>query len=319
MTTAPDMGPQGSAPDTTASSADPPAPPPMPIPANPHFSISIHDLVESARSDHGLRGASGVAAAGGDDYESYRRYCSRRLARLRRSRDVKKELSHGPAGGKSTGTAAAATAGAASAAEEPKQQFTSKKKGKKGKGKGGGGNRQSSAGGGGGKKGGGKFAFHPRPHPDPHDATQHEHFCLVSLYSAERCWSRAMEIKAAYDDAVREAKRAAGKRKKKTKSGDGDEDGINDVGGSKKKASPAQIRRHYINKLHKASTYGAELEERAKVSCDDRTAIEARAYATCMRGTLALEVGNWRVRTFGMLAELRSYSCLLLLFLYCQH
>mmetsp|Transcript_12150 Transcript_12150/g.15154 ORF Transcript_12150/g.15154 Transcript_12150/m.15154 type:complete len:83 (+) Transcript_12150:147-395(+) len=34
MTTAPDMGPQGSAPDTTSSSADPPAPPP--IPANPH-------------------------------------------------------------------------------------------------------------------------------------------------------------------------------------------------------------------------------------------------------------------------------------------
>ena len=279
----------------------------MPIPANPHFSISIHDLVESARSDHGLRGASGAAAGGGDDYESYRRYCSRRLARLRRSRDVKKELSHGPAGGKSTGTAAAtSTAGAASAAEEPKQQFTSKnkKKGKKGKGKGGGGSQQSSAGGGGGKKGGGKFAFHPRPHPDPHDATQHEHFCLVSLYSAERCWSRAMEIKAAYDDAVREAKRVAGKRKKKTKSGDGDEDGINDAGGSKKKASPAQIRRHYINKLHKASTYGAELEERAKVSCDDRTAIEARAYAACMRGTLALEVGNWQVRTFGMLAEL---------------
>ena len=305
MTTAPDMGPQGSAPDTTASSADPPAPPPMPIPANPHFSISIHDLVESARSDHGLRGASGAAAAGGDDYESYRRYCSRRLARLRRSRDVKKELSHGPAGGKSTATSVAATAGAASAAEEPKQQFTSKKKGKKGKGKGGGGSQQSSAaGGGGGKKGGGKFAFHPRPHPDPYDATQHEHFCLVSLYSAERCWSRAMEIKAAYDDAVREAKRAAGKRKKKTKSGDGDEDGINDAGGSKKKASPAQIRRHYINKLHKASTYGAELEERAKVSCDDRTAIEARAYAACMRGTLALEVGNWQVRTFGMLAEL---------------
>lgn len=307
MTTAPDMGPQGSTPDTTASSADPPAPPPMPIPANPHFSISIHDLVESARSDHGLRGASGAAAGGGDDYESYRRYCSRRLARLRRSRDVKKELSHGPAGGKSAGTAAAtSTDGGASAAEEPKQQFTSKnkKKGKKGKGKGGGGSQQSSAGGGGGKKGGGKFAFHPRPHPDPHDATQHEHFCLVSLYSAERCWSRAMEIKAAYDDAVREAKRVAGKRKKKTKSGDGDEDGINDAGGSKKKASPAQIRRHYINKLHKASTYGAELEERAKVSCDDRTAIEARAYATCMRGTLALEVGNWQVRTFGMLAEL---------------
>lgn len=301
------MGPQGSAPDTTTSSADPPAPPPMPIPANPHFSISIHDLVESARSDHGLRGASGAAAGGGDDYESYRRYCSRRLARLRRSRDVKKELSHGPAGGKSAGTAAAtSTDGGASAAEEPKQQFTSKnkKKGKKGKGKGGGGSQQSSAGGGGGKKGGGKFAFHPRPHPDPHDATQHEHFCLVSLYSAERCWSRAMEIKAAYDDAVREAKRVAGKRKKKTKSGDGDEDGINDAGGSKKKASPAQIRRHYINKLHKASTYGAELEERAKVSCDDRTAIEARAYAACMRGTLALEVGNWRVRTFGMLAEL---------------
>ena len=318
MTTAPDKGPQGSDPDTTitSSSGDAPDPPPMPIPANPHFSISIHGLVESARSDHGLRGASGAAAGGGDDYESYRRYCSRRLARLRRSRDVKKELSHGPAGGKSAGTSAAATstAGAASAADEPKQQFTSKnkKKGKKGKGKGGGGSRQPSAAtGGGGKKGGGKFAFHPRPHPDPHDATQHEHFCLVSLYSAERCWSRAMEIKAAYDEAVREAKRTAGKRKKKTKAGTlgGDEDGINDAGGSKKKASPAQIRRHYINKLHKASTYGTELEERAKVSCDDRTAIEARAYAAYMRGTLALEVGNWQVRTitFGMLAELVAF------------
>ena len=273
-----------------AATLDPPPPPPE----NPKFSISIHDLIESARADNGLRGTSGAPSGsiGIADYESYRRYCTRRLARLRRSRDVKKELSHGPAGGKST-----------AAGGEPKQQqqFTrkNKKKGKKGKGKsgdGGGGGQQSS----GGKKGGGKFAFHPRPHPDPYDATRHVHYCLVSLYSAERCWSHAMEIKAAYDDAVREAKRLANKRRKKRSGDDGNEnDGFGiDGGGSKKKkkASPAKTRRHYINKLHKAAAYGTELEERAKVSCDDRTSIEARAYAAWVRGTLALEIGNWQVR-----------------------
>ena len=302
MTTAPDMGPQGSAPDTTTSSADPPAPPPMPIPANPHFSISIHDLVESARSDHGLRGASGVAAAGGDDYESYRRYCSRRLARLRRSRDVKKELSHGPAGGKSTGTAAAATAGAASAAEEPKQQFTSKKKGKKGKGKGGGGRQHLP---GAGRQEGRREIRLPSPtssRPLRRDAAR-------ALLPRVAVLGRAVLVSCHGDQgSVRRCRAGSEARcwqeEEEDEVGRWRQDGINDAGGSKKKASPAQIRRHYINKLHKASTYGAELEERVKVSCDDRTAIEARAYAACMRGTLALEVGNWRVRTFGMLAEL---------------
>ena len=283
---------------TASTAGDAPPPPP---PDNPNFSISIHDLIESARSDHGLRGTAGATSAGGSaDYESYRRYCTRRLARLRRSQDVKKELSHGAAGGKSTSTVTAAAGDA-----EPKphqQQFTSKnkKKGKKGKGKsggggGGGGGQQSSS----GKRGGGKFAFHPRPHPNPYDATQHEHFSLVSLFSAERCWSHAMEIKAAYDDAVREAKRLASKRRKKGPGDDdGDDDGLGMNGGEskKKKASPAKIRRHYINKLHKAAAYGTELEERTKVSCDDRTAIEARAYAAWTRGTLAMEIGNWQVR-----------------------
>ena len=305
----------GGAPDVisaaTASTDGAPPPPPE----NPNFSISIHDLIESARSDHGLRGTSGATSGGSADYESYRRYCTRRLARLRRSRDVKKELSHGPAGGKSTSTVTAAAAG-----DEPKQhqqQFTSKnkKKGKKGKGKsgaggggGGGGGQQSSS----GKKGGGKFAFHPRPHPDPYDATQHVHYSLVSLFSAERCRSHAMEIKAAYDDAVREAKRLASKRRKK---GPGDDDGDDDDFGmnggeskkKKKKASPAKIRRHYINKLHKAAAYGTELEERTEVSCDDRTAIEARAYAAWTRGTLAMEIGNWQVR-FG---DEKMFTCMI--------
>ena len=290
-----------------SATADPPAPP-----DNPDFSISIHNLIESARSEHGLRGTSGAASGAGGDHESYRRYCSRRLARLRRSRDVKKELSHGPAGGKSTGTSVAAGAG-----DEPKQQqqFSSKnkKKGKKGKRKGGsGGGKQQSSG---GKKGGGKFAFHPRPHPDPYDATQHEHYCLVSLYSAERCWSHAMEIKVAYDDAVREAKRLASKSKKKKRGDDDNDDddfGMNDAF-PKKKTSPAKIRRHYINKLHKAAAYGTELEKRAKVSCNDRTAIESRAYAAWTRGTLALEVGNWQVRAFWrwFISNIQSYPFLL--------
>lgn len=286
----------GGAPDViSAATAGAPPPPPE----NPNFSISIHDLIESARSDHGLRGTSGATSGGSADYESYRRYCTRRLARLRRSRDVKKELSHGPAGGKSTSTVAAA---AGDERKQHQQQFTSKnkKKGKKGKGKsgaggGGGGGQQSSS----GKKGGGKFDFHPRPHPDPYDATQHGHYSLVSLFSAERCWSHAMEIKAAYDDAVREAKRLASKRRKK-RSGDDDSDddgfGMNGAESKKKKASPAKIRRHYINKLHKAAAYSTELEERTKVSCDDRTAIEARAYAAWTKGTLAMEIGNWQVR-----------------------
>mmetsp|Transcript_7522 Transcript_7522/g.15704 ORF Transcript_7522/g.15704 Transcript_7522/m.15704 type:complete len:713 (+) Transcript_7522:130-2268(+) len=287
-----------------------PSPSPSPPPENPRFTIPIHTMIESSRSEHGLsRGGGGGSAGGtssgvgvggarggGDDHAQYRKYCGRKLARLRRSRDVRKELSHGSSGGKSTGGGAGGGGGATSGKKSKK----GKKKGKKGSGGGGG---AQGGGGGGGKKGGGgggRYAYHPRPHPDPYDATHHVHYSLVSLYSAERCWSHAMEIKTLYDDA-RDALRLGGGAKKKNKkrgTSDGDDQhGGAGAGGGNRKAtasSPAKIRRHYVRRLRKAVAYATELESRTKVSCDDRTAVEARAYAGWMRGTLALEVGDWQ-------------------------
>ena len=104
-----------------------------------------------------------------------------------------------------------------------------------------------------------------------------------------------MEIKASYDDArdrMRLAGGAAKNGKKKTKSAI---DERHRGGGGRKAASPAKIRRHYVRRLRKAAAYATELENRTRVSCDDRTAVEGRAYAGWMRGTLALEVGDWQV------------------------
>ena len=188
---------------------------------------------------------------------------------------------------------AVVTAGSRPPPTSGKKSKKGKKKGKKGSG---GGGAQGGSGGGGKKGGGGgRYAYHPRPHPNPYDATHHVHYSLVSLYSAERCWSHAMEIKALYDDA-RDALRLGGgaRKKKKGKSLDEQHGGAG-AGGGKTASSPAKIRRHYVRRLRKAAAYATELENRSKVSCDDRTAVEARAYAGWMRGTLALEVGDWQV------------------------
>lgn len=308
--------PSGMTPEEeTPEAEDPPPPPP---PANPNFTLSIHSLVESSRGEHGLLGgAASAAASAADDHVQYRRYCSRRLARLRRCRDVRRELSHGPAGGRSGGGGAGGGGGESGGAggggtQQPpqpppsKSKSKGKKKGKKGSsagagGGGGGGGKKGGGGGGGG--GGGRSAYHPRPHPSPYDATRHVHYSLVSLYSAERCWSHAMEIRAAYEDAVRGAAKKDNKKKKDAAAG-GDGGGGGGTSSSSS-TSPAKIRRHCIRRMRRAAAFAAQLEDRARASCDDRTAVEARAYAGWMRGTLAVEVGDWKV-SLSLSLSLRS-------------
>ena len=140
-----------------------------------------------------------------------------------------------------------------------------------------------AAAGGGGSKKKGRHAFYPRRF-DPEDANRHENYILVSLYASERAWSHSMEIKALYD-APREARRAGGGSSKASKSPLHDSD--------RKRSAPSKIRRHYLRRLRRAAYFASQLEERCAASCDDRTVAEARAYASWMRGNVALEAGDY--------------------------
>lgn len=144
-----------------------------------------------------------------------------------------------------------------------------------------------SGGGGGGKKGG-RHAFHPRA-VAPEDANRHVNYMTVALYSAERAWSHALELKGEYDDAKSSSNSSS--RRKKTVGGGG---GVG--GGEKKRSSPGKIRNHYLRKLKKATEYAVELEKMAEAGAGDgRTVKEARAYGGWMRGNWGLEVGDWQM------------------------
>lgn len=92
-------------------------------------------------------------------------------------------------------------------------------------------------------------------------ADKHINFMLVELMSTERAWSYAMELKADYDD----IKSGAAK--------------------SKKEGS----RSHFMKRFRKAVTFSNRLEQMALAAADDKTIVEAKAYATWMRGNLSLE------------------------------
>ena len=217
------------------------------LPSN--FNISIHYDLTNAQNEHGLRH---------DDYAQYHSYLSRRISRLRHAKGVRKNLTHY---GSYKGGAGAETQ-VGSLADATSSGVVATKSGQKV----------------------GKHAFHSRPRWSGSQANEHKNYLLVELYSAERAWAHAMELKGAYDAMVSTSSTAS---KKLFSSGS--------------KTSPGKMRHHYLRRLKKASSFAENLEkmvsERTGI-CNERTCMEIKAYSAWMRGNWFCETEKWKVRSY---------------------
>lgn len=88
------------------------------------------------------------------------------------------------------------------------------------------------------------------------EANKHENFVLIDLYTAERAWVHAIELKTHAES---------------------------DIKGRKGK------RNYYIKRLKKAVMHVSSLEEMATEVCDERTNLELSCYGAWMRGNLFCE------------------------------
>ena len=180
------------------------------------FNLSIHALIESSQSQHGLRHS---------DYSQYRSYCTRRLSRLRHSKQFRSELS---------------------------KITVSESKGS--------GNKSA------------RHAFKPSPYYRDDSlaskiATKNENFMLVELFSAERSWCHSLELKANYDN-------------------------LKSSGGGKSKKQGS--RGHFMQRLKRAVQFASRLQVMTESAADERTIVEAKAYATWMKGNLYLEKSDYQ-------------------------
>jgi len=91
------------------------------------------------------------------------------------------------------------------------------------------------------------------------EANQHENFVLISVYTVERAWAHAMEIKERANEAE-----AAGKKN------------------------------YHVKRLKKAAKHVEELEYFKEI-CDDSTKVEIDCYAAYMRGNHFCESKDWKV------------------------
>lgn len=146
--------------------------------------LAILEEIRSAQAAHGLKNNS--------DFLRYRRYCTRRLSRVRRAAHI--------------------------------------------------------------QNGRGRYNAHPITVPSVH---ADERSLLVPLYSAERAWAFAMDVK------------------------------------RERPAGPARARRTVISKLAKAVLHAELLRTLCKQTADEETVLEAEAYAKWMTATLALEKELW--------------------------
>jgi len=188
------------------------------------------------------------------DYAQYRSYCTRRLSRLRHAKAVRRDLTHGSVG-----------------YSKEKALASGKKAASRG----------------------GRHAFHPRADVTAEDACRHENFVWVLIYDCERAWAHAMELKAEYDE-----RRGGGSSLLSRQQGKGGS--ANNKKEKKKlgRSSSAEegcgsIRRHYLRRLAKASKHATHLETVASEVCGETTVIEAKAYASWMRGTRSMEISDW--------------------------
>lgn len=114
-----------------------------------------------------------------------------------------------------------------------------------------------------------RHAYCPRDLPD---IVNHENFLLVILVDAERAWAHSCELKALLNDQLPKNHEKA-------------------------KAAPGKLRQHSLRRLRRAKQLASRLEELCEHYGDQSTQEEAKAYASWMRGNLALEVNEWKVRS----------------------
>lgn len=255
--------------------------------------IYLHSELSSAQASHGISQ---------DDYAQYAAYCTRRLSRLRHGKPVKKELLHcrlyknalstrrvqlhedGGAGGGATSAAAAVAAKEGSKARHAYRAIDMT-------------NLPSEI------------------------LESHVNYFLEPLYCAERCWAASMAIKAEGDQLHGRGGSGSGRGASASASASG---ALGNFGGgnSKKDWSPGKIRAHSIKRLRKAVKFASLLETlttttktiaeeqgneeknddvelvgtgiSSKPPVDEHTQMEARAYASWMRGNLALEQNQWQ-------------------------
>ena len=217
----------------------------------PKFHVPVHSIIHSMQKQHGI--------IPHQDYTQYRRYCTRRLDRLRHVKSGGREMLHGSGGRgkhasnfiprkylnkkgfeektnstKTDSTKTAVNTEEVVVAEESSEAAT-----------------------------------------DYYDKVHHVNFLLILLVSAERCWSFAMELKAEYDEM-----KHANATKKQTPT----------LYKKKKHTSLGKLRKQFLRKLRKAAEYAASLENMAmNVLTTEVTVVECQAYASWMRGNAALE------------------------------
>lgn len=110
--------------------------------------------------------------------------------------------------------------------------------------------------------------------------SSHVNYFLEPLYCAERCWAASMAVRAEQqrgDDGI----------------------GVGSSGGNVKRLSRGKMRANSIKKLRKAVYYATLLETLTQGSApapvDEYSRMEARAYASWMKGNLAVEQEKWQV------------------------
>lgn len=103
-----------------------------------------------------------------------------------------------------------------------------------------------------------------------------ENALWVVLVGAERAWAHSCELKALM----------------------GSSGGNNTVLAAeheKSRSSPGKIRQHALRRLKRAKQLATQFRELCEQVCDEKTILEAKAYAGWMRGNWSLEVGDWKV------------------------
>lgn len=239
--------------------------------------IYLHSEFSSAQASHGISQ---------DDYAQYAAYCTRRLTRLRHGKAVKKELLHCRMYKNALSTRRVQAEGGATPATAAKE----------------------------GSKARHAYRAIDLSNLPSETLESHVNYFLEPLYCSERCWAASKAIKAEGDQI-----RGSGS----TRNGSG---ALRNFGGengnSKKNWSPGKIRAHAVKRMRKAVKFATLLEtlttstkntigddeengDAAPINADElsssrppvdsHTQMEARAYASWMKGNLALEQNQWQI------------------------
>lgn len=219
--------------------------------------LHLHSELAAAHSSHGVSH---------EDYNQYSSYCTRKLSRLRHGKVVRRDLLHTRLYKNSLSTRIVVDGENGGGASKAKHAYR---------------------------------AIDITNLP-PDTLASHPNYFLEPLYCAERCWAVSMAIRA-------EQHRG--------------DDGIGGgSGNTTKRLSRGKTRANSIKKLRKAVNYvellemlmkgtkvgggspnengtdnGEEQTNPSSPPVDEHTRLEARAYASWMKGNLALEQEQWKV------------------------